>query len=234
MIAGPIAANGDASFVHGISTTTSTYKLAADGVAGVALGINSYSQSYAEFVAGTCNQINDPTPADGTTTENPIFNPNSYDSSDPAFMVGIGFVDPIDGCQTRANALTVMKNGNVYISGRLCYGSTNADPWTGTCNEWPPAGKRGLDSISDEEAQERFRMVTQLQDEVEQLEEEMMNEIEMLKAERTELLAQLQGLLPAVLQQRTSNSTASSALVSKSTFDEEGLRNLIQQLSFNK
>ena len=102
-------ASGEYSTAMGYSTEASGDRATAmgwgptaDGKASTAMGYNTTAGSFASVAIGRYNM------GGGS--------PTSWSSGDPLFEIGIGTgSDPAD----RANALTVRKNGNVEVKGRI-------------------------------------------------------------------------------------------------------------------
>ncbi len=89
-------AMGNQTSASGYSSTAMGYESTASGDASTAMGRNTTAQAYASTVIGRYNVIS------GNTT--------TWTTTDPIFVIGIGS-DP----SNRANAMTVLKNGNVGI-----------------------------------------------------------------------------------------------------------------------
>ncbi len=89
-------AMGDYTTASGVSSTSLGSNTTASGSHSVAMGFHTNAQAYASTVLGRYNVIS------GTT--------NGWVNTDPLFVIGNG-----TGSSTRANAFTVLKNGQVGI-----------------------------------------------------------------------------------------------------------------------
>jgi hypothetical protein len=90
-------AMGQYTKASGVTSFAMGYETKAIGAYSAALGYDAYARPFSSFAMGRYND---------TTS----LSANSWNTADPVFMVGIGASN-----SSRANAMTILKNGNVSI-----------------------------------------------------------------------------------------------------------------------